>query len=61
MASYINIQLLKAAVGLCAILCMYYKSAATVRSIAHLTSHAKEGAGDDTAVDAAVVEKYKDL
>ena len=61
MTSYVDIQLIKAAVGLCAILCMYYQSATTARHISHLTSHAKEDSGDDAAVDAAIVEKYKDL
>ena len=54
MASYINIQLLKAAVGLCAIACMYYHSMATARSMIELKSN------KDT-VDAATIEKYKDL
>ena len=54
MTSYVNIQLIKAAVGVCAIACMYYHSMATARSMVELKSNS------DT-VDAATIEKYKDL
>ena len=54
MTRYVSIRLIKAVVGVCASACMYYHSRATARSMVELKSNS------DT-VDAATIEKYKDL